>query len=268
MTWTINGVDPAATYGLVLSEVAGWLDDVQETLPTVAVPGVPGLTLLSTVPVVSPRRLQASGIVQGSGATLALRAADARTKLDGLKALLARPQLSVIMADRSTRSLSADGELQVVRPPAASMIADKLPIVITLTCRDPYYYDTATTSVNPILTGVGSALPLGTAPTRPVLTIGFAATVVNPTFTLYNSSGVAVGNITLVGSFTTTDAIVIDCAAKTITLNTASRPDIMSGGDFFVLDVATLGDYASSAWPTLLRQTNVNLTVTYKKAWR
>jgi hypothetical protein len=265
MTWTINGVDPRVAYGLSVSEVQGWRDAVRETLPAVSVPGTPGLTATSTTRIVEPRRLIAPGVVTGVGATLALRAADARTKLDRLFAALAKANLVVVMNDSSTRQLIADCEQIVVPPVAASMIADQLLATVHLLCRDPYYYDTALTTMNG---NVASNAALGTAPSRPTMTITFAGAVTTLVYSLTNAANtVTFASISLTGPFVAADVLVVDCAARTVTLNGVLRPDLISAGDFFAMDVALHGDYATSTWPTV-RTNGPAYNLAYRKAYR
>ena len=265
MTWTINGVDPSlpSTYGLAVSRVQGWLDDVQEQLPTINVPGVPGLVALSTTPTVAPRRLVAPGVIIGSGATLAIRAADARTKLDKLRAALAKPSLTIVLADQPTRSLTGDAELTVVEPVAASMIADKLPVTITIMCRDPYYYDITATTATGVVSFVAA---LGTAQTRPTINLTAGGAIASLVLRVTNAADtVTYGTIT-VGPFILGDIIVVDFAARTVTVNSVARPDLIIAGDFWALDVTTQGDYNASTWPTI--RAGAAVSISYKKAWR
>lgn len=268
MTWTINGVDPKATYGLAVSDIAGWQDAVQESYPTVKVPGTPGMVRTSLTAEVQARRLTASGYVVGVGSTLALRATDARTKMDGLRALLMSGPLTIIMADRTAQFLTAYAEQVTVNAVAASMITDKLPVKISLVANDPYFYDNVTSSIVGISGTTGTAIPLGTAPSRAVMTATVSVATVNPSYTLLNSAGVTIGGLVFAFTMQTTDSLVVDHAARTVTLNGILRNDLIAGGDFFSFDAAKQGDYASAAWPKLVRGTNMSVTVAYRKAWR
>src|SRR3954469_3779003 len=107
--WTINGTDPR-TLGLIVAEGPGWADDVPHRMPTVAVPGRPGLTATQASPDENTRVLIARGIVEG--ATMAA----CRTNLDRLRALFNRAPLSVVFADNTTRAIGAELERFTVTP--------------------------------------------------------------------------------------------------------------------------------------------------------
>ncbi|MFL5580108.1 MAG: phage distal tail protein [Gemmatimonadaceae bacterium] len=264
MTWKINGTDPRAAYGLVVEQVTGWLDAAQEKYPSVRLPNGYGEALLSTAPQVEARRLVARGVVRGSSA------ADARAKLDALRALFTKGRgktpLAVVLDDAATRQYNAVCESFAAPPPPASTIARDLPVEIALVCPDPYAYDTAQTSTGITAT---TAMPLGTGPVRPVITLTFTAATVNPQLQFFEAVGsTTIGLVGATGTFQTTDTIVIDCARRTLTLNGLPRIDLLLG-DFPLLDVATQGDYATSAWPRAVRNlTTFAATVAYAKAWR
>jgi phage-related protein len=259
MTWTINGIDPK-TYGFRPEVVSGWRDAPARSRTAVGIPGVPGERALDVAPQEAPRRLTASGLVIGTSA------ATARTNLDVLIALLSEPSLSVIFADQSDRAVSCELESMVVAPPAAFVIARKIPVTVTLIARDPYAYDVAAQN---IAAGTGgTACPLGTGPVRPVLTLTAAAAVNNPVITVRNSAGATIGTIGLTVALALNDVVVIDCAKRTITLNGVSRLDLLTSGDFVTLDIATQGVYRTASWPTIARPANTTLSVVYKKAWR
>jgi len=108
-----------------------------------------------------------------------------------------------------------------------------------------------------------NALPLGTGPVRPVLTINGAAT--NPTITLYNNQGAAVGAMALTVTTSATDVLVIDSDAKTIQLNGVNHLDYITTGDFFTIDPEEPGyDGAGPSFAT----TSGALSVSYRRAWR
>lgn len=261
--WTVNGVNPN-TYGLKVSGVPGWETAPQLDYSTQQVPGRAGNILLRPAPQIGARRLSVEAMVVGTSN------ADMLTKLDQLKALFSSPSLAVIMDNRPTRQITCrlDGPFNV-DPGDASMIQRKLPVSFMLVADDPWWYDTALTTVAGIsAAGTGTAMPLGTGPVWPVITSTFNGAIAAFTATLYNSAGVVIGSITITNAFVNTDVLVIDMTNKTVKINGVNQLTKITAGDFFALDAAKDGNYLTSAWPSILKTATNVVDVTYKKAWR
>jgi phage-related protein len=265
MALTVNGVDAKSTYGFMLSEAPGWADAPQTKYPTAALPGRQGAVQLGTDDD-QPRRLTLRGTVVGTTNSAA------RAALDKLKAQFAKPTVTVAFADDTTRQWTVVMDGFVVAPPAASLIATEFPVEITCTALDPYAYQVGANSVNINTLNTLVALQQGTAPVRPVLTLTATGSISNPTFTLTDSASNVVGTLALTLSMVNTDVLVIDCAAMTVKKNGVSVLSAISSGDFFLLDVATQGNYETSAWPKLKIQlgtgTLYTLVCSYNRAWR
>lgn len=267
MTLTINGTDPRTLCGLVIAEVTGWADDAVERYPTIAVPGRPGVVRTSLLSETAARRMVVTGTIIGAGASAATRIADARTKLDLLRAILAPASLAIIFADLPSRSITADCEGVTVTAPPAMMVADKLPVQFTLVAHDPYFYDTATTTQ----TVSAGALALGTAPVRPLVTVTFTGSVAAWNWTLYRCAlmgSTSLGPMSFANAFVAGNVLVIDNALRTVSLNGVARLDLISGGDFIALDPATMAVFASSSWPFMDWSGSSTVSIAYKKAWR
>jgi predicted phage tail component-like protein len=110
---------------------------------------------------------------------------------------------------------------------------------------------------------ITNVLPLGTGPSRPVLTITGVA--VNPSIALYNSLGVLVGTMTLTVTTVAADILVIDNDAKTIKLNGANRLDLLTSGDFFTIDPSDAN--FDGVGPTFTTSSGA-LGVSYRRSWR
>lgn len=109
----------------------------------------------------------------------------------------------------------------------------------------------------------GNEMPLGTGPVRPVLTLWGVA--VNPTISLYNSVGGLVGTMALTVTTIASDVIVIDCDAKTIRLNGANRVDLLTSGDFFLIEPT---DPNFDGTGPRFTSSSGALSVSYRRSWR
>lgn len=264
----LHGVDVAA-YGFELATPTGWLDAPGWTRQTLTVVQRQGV-VVSAAPQEPVRKLTLAGTLIGNPAlaTVALRAAALRTQLDALKAVFADgAPVTLTLPDEPTRYLAVSLDTCTVQPgPGPALVADKLGLTLALTASDPYRYDLSATTVS----GSGAlALPLGSAPVRPVITMTLPA-VGSITFTLTNSAGTTVGTFTLTGALTAGAALVIDCDALTVTMAGATAIALLASGDFFRVTpvMADLSDPLAPVWPTITAGGGASCTVTYHRAWR
>lgn len=256
--WTINGADLKPLCGLAIASASTWRDMPARRRNVAIVPGYPGEIVVDAVAQEQPRQFVLQGTVVGTDAT------DARTKLDILAAILAAPSLLVSFNDAATRQISMELMSFVASPPDAQMIANKIPVTITLVAHDPYSYDITATNV--VFAGA-TAIPLGSGPVWPKITVTGGAT--NPVFSLKTNTGTLVATLGLSIAFPNTDTVVIDMAKKLITRNGVSQPGYLTSGDFFSIDVSKHGVFSSAAWPTIEGSgLGTNATLSYQKAWR
>ncbi len=121
-----------------------------------------------------------------------------------------------------------------------------------------------------------ASLPVGTWPSAPTVTLnGASPSVVNPIIIVRNAQGDETHRLTLTGTLTTNDVLVINCASQSIQryvagvlqTGTASGNAWLTSGVFPILDPSdaidgngiTMGLTATSGTPTGL--------VLYKRAW-
>lgn len=255
---TINGTD-VATLGFRLSSAPGWLDLPGRVTPSAQRPSRAGAQITGPV-VEQPRRLTLNGVVDGSTDVIA------RTNLDALRALILKTQpAQIILPDNASRFVSGYLEQHTTDVGIGpSMIARTLRAKLDFNLLDPYAYDVALTTVAGT---AATAQPLGDAPSRPKFTITFAGTVASVQIFVTNAANtVTYGSITLTGPFTAGQVLVVDMDPLTVTLQGISRLDLITAGDFFALDVATMGDYATSTWPTF--RSGTAGTLVFRRAWR
>lgn len=242
----INGVN-ASTFGFVLSAPPGWLDAPATQIPSTVVlkrgPVITGDAL------VQPRRVTLRGYVRGTSA------ANVRTKLDSLKLALSFPPVSVVFDDSATRDHSLYLDTFAVPPqPAGAFIAKDLAVEIGMTAFSPYARDLTATTVSG-----SAALPMGTGPVRPVVTLNGAT---NPSISLRDKNGAAVTSM----FFTLAGTAVIDCDLQTILVGGVSNMAALDSGDFFVIEP---GDPKfQGTGPTITATGVSSYSTTYKRAWR
>jgi hypothetical protein len=246
----INGTD-LLTLGLRVVSVTG-LDDVPaERRPSAPILGGDRHVALSDIGDVEPRELVAECFVQGTSTS------DLRAKLDAIAALTRRA--CVIRTDRMT-----DRELVGWRVRGTAL--RKTPqlwtgqrvasVQLAFTCEDPSWRarteDTVAFTTN-------TAIPLGSWPSRPTLEVtAGAGGCSNPLITLKNSAGTTIGTLSCTVSLPTSgDKLTINSETgvitKTLSGVTTSAQSTRSDASLFpiVLDPDLLGDYLTSAWPSL-----------------
>lgn len=253
----INSVD-ATTLGLTLAEAPGWLDLPPREIPTATAIGRAGAKALAD-PIEGPRQLTLSGTVR------ALTVAAARTQIDNIKlALLANP-LSLIFADHSDRHTFGalkSFTTRTLQGAAGPFVQENLSVEATIAALDPYSYDNALTTIASAV-----SMALGTAPSRPVITITATGTNAGPiAVVLRTADNVIVGTLTITVGVVVSDVLVIDMDAKTIKKNGASIIGNTLAGDFWLAD--PLLHIQAGVGPKVDAVTNATVSVAFRRTWR
>jgi phage-related protein len=255
----INGVDAKVTYGFAYERADGWLDAPARKTPSAAVLKRGGERALD-----NPRDQARSITIKGT--VIGTSAQDARDKTDALKLALSKNTgAQITFDDLLTRFIIARCESFKVPPFGPSMIQRKLAVEIILVAYDPFTYSTGNTG--PItLDGTTTVhQSIGTAPSRPIITLTGAQT--NPVLVMWDTTGtVVLGTISLTVTMIAGDTLVIDCDAKTIKLNGNNRLDTLTSGDFFLFD--PLVDTSPSLQYSSGGAGAGTGTYTWRKAWR
>ncbi|HYW51469.1 MAG TPA: hypothetical protein VE861_12735 [Gemmatimonadaceae bacterium] len=250
----LNNLDATALYGLRVAESPGARDLPSSRLDTVAIPDVPGLSLLAD-PVIDARTITLVGALKGTTVD------DVRTKRDALLAILRRGTVTLRLADAATREIDVRIVSAKIATSGAQQLSRVFPITIETLALSPYWRDRTPQVV--ALSTTPAALPLGTAPSLPLITIPSPGSVV--VLTLRTTLAAEVTSLQLAG-LEPGVPLLIDCAARTIRQGAVSQIATLIRGDFPVLDSVTQGDFAASAWPTLALSQGTG-TITYVRQW-
>lgn len=258
MSFSINGIT-AATLNVELSEAPGTLVGFGREIPSTPINLRDGEVRTTARLADAARELQLVGVVKGTSAAVL------RTRMDTLVAALTPSSALLILDDQPGRRHVVTCTRLQVQPIGPQFVALQAAFAATFKALTPFAEDVTATTVSGITT-TPVALPLGTGIVRPVITITGAAT--NPILTLRNSSGVTIGTMNFTGlSLGAGIPLVIDCEALTVKNNGTPAPAALAAGDFFALDVAAQGVYASSAWPTLACSSGTAVA-SYRRTWR
>lgn len=250
---SFDGWNARESFGLLVEQAAGWRDVPARQWPTAAIPLRQGLTRQASASAEGVREIRIAGHVKGN------TVADARAKLDALALALERDPVRLRFPDHPTRYVSVQLTRGVTTPASPQFIQRILPVELLFTAFDPYFYDDYPTLI--ALRATATRLVLGTAPSRPVITIRGPAT--NPVVTFRNSNGATVQTFSLTITLISGDTLVVDCDALTIRLNGAtSRMDALTSGDFLTMDPVLAGQL-----PTLTLSSGTG-EATYRRAWR
>jgi hypothetical protein len=250
----IDDVDASAAYGLRLEESAGARDLPATRLDTVAIPGVPGVTLLAD-PTIEARPITLTGALVGTSPD------DVRTRRDALFAVLRRGRVTLRLADAPTREIAIRITNARISGSGAQQVSRTLRVTIEALALSPYWVDTTDTVI--ALSTTPAVLPLGTAPSVPVLRVSAPATVL--AITHRTTLGAELTRLELAG-LTPGVLLTIDGAARTIRQGAVSQLATLIRGDFPVLDAVTQGNFAAAAWPTLTLSQGTG-TATYRRRW-
>lgn len=139
---------------------------------------------------------------------------------------------------------------------------------------DPAYRDTS----DQVVAFVGqTAVPMGTADARPVVTLtatgGFAN---DPSYTIKNSSGVVVGNVPFTTVVADGDALEVDAQAGTVRKRVSgvwsNARDLVPIGQVIPILRASDGDWLTSSWPSIQRihgggTATLTGSISYRRRW-
>jgi hypothetical protein len=248
----VNSVD-LATKGVTVRRVDGPWSFPESSFEELVVPGRPGAIRSSSVATVGARDLTASGTVRASTPEALSNA------LDAIDALCTGDVVLVIGITTTRRYAGAANLVSVTGTPGdPQFVNGTAEIELKFRLLDPYSEAITATTVTALAT-VPVATPLGTRPSRPVITLTGAT---NPVVTVKGPLGDTRGTFTLVGSGT----FVIDCDALDILLGGVRTDDAMTAGDFVEL-ACRAGEYSTSSWPTI-ETSSGSLSVTYREHYR
>lgn len=231
--------------GFFVSSIQGLRDGASMRYAVAAAPGMAGNLLLSPQPQMGSRIITVNGYVRAASA------AGLVAIYDELQERLQAGDIEVRTIDQPDRVLVCRYRDRTLTPLPPQFVSRIHQCAFTLEAPDPLWYDR-----DPIQVSAAATLkvrcPIGTAPVWPVLQIMGAAS--NPVITLRNAAGDVVTTMTLTVTLNSTDYLVIDCGAGTITkyasgVATDGLP-LLTAGDFPVLSPED-ADFVTAAYPTL-----------------
>lgn len=261
----IDDVD-LADYGFVLGadpDHASTPDFADATAPLL---GAVGPTWLGEPTQANSRRLLVSGHVKASDA------ATFRNALDYLKALATNGAVRLRFADRVDREFR-DARLVSFKSSARAAILQNAAgdVAMTFECADPLRYDVSPQGI--ALSTARAALPIGTAPSFPLIVVhGNGATLSGITLTYRNAGGDSMQTMGFTGTLGTTDYLIIDCVKAQVTKSAGGvQSDALSwwtSGEFPVIRPAD-GWVELAQFPTLeISGTGTPVgTCTYARGW-
>lgn len=260
---TLDGKD-LGELGLIVTRIPGWRDVPQSRKPVARLTGRDGDTELSSTLDLSPRIVTVHGIIKQD------TFANLKSSLDEL-AGRARVAALVRFIDNDDRQLVVDLAQLTVIPLSGHLTLPHAEIRLRLVARDPFFHETALTSVAISATPV--AVAQGNGPVRPLIKISGAYTAA-VTVTYKNSAGATIqttqmSSITVAGG----DTVEVDSARHSIEQIIGGVPtniiDKLTGGGFIVLDPEDSADQfaPSPAWPTIELSTGRTGFCDYNKAY-
>lgn len=249
-------------FGFVVDPMRGIFDGAKVSYATEQRPGRLETVLTSLTATGQPRDLVIEGHV------IADTLAALTTNIRNLTGWCRRAVAVKTAHDSATFLNVKQVDVQITHPPMQG-VALTCGVSITFRAFDPLWY---ATSASAVTFSSNTAMPLGTAPSRPVLRL--TGTHTNPTITYKNSGGTTITTlvltITIAGA---TDYVEIDCASLTIVKSVSSvitdAIDTLTSGDFIVLDPAD-ADTVTPTWGSLsvsLGSGSVTAVSTFRPAY-
>lgn len=243
-----------STLGLRVETVGGWRAGSQSWRSAVLL-GRAGAALLDRAPTEDVRKLTVTGRLFGTSR------ADVDARFVKIVARLNRGEVKLITVDAPTLEFRGYLESWAIEPGQPQLIEKRPAVTFTFVCLDPWLYATSDTVV-PFTTA--TAMPLGSAPSLPVITLtGVGAGAV---LTYKDSLGVTKGALTL----TTAGTYTLDMAAGTIVRSAANAmADLVLGSLFpLALDPVHGETYLDvPTYPTLAVSSGAG-SASYRKGYR
>ncbi len=177
---TVDGFD-TGTLGLIVQEVEGWQTTPRHNWPVVSVPNVPGQVVTSRPPVILPRDILVRAMMT------AATAASLRVNLNHLKARIGATGTEILVRFPDDATLEFEAlmaQISVVgQAPQFIGVNPWYEVLIQVSCYQPFAR--TTTDNTPTFNATADDMPMGTAPTFPVLQMGPCT---NPVI-IYRDSG-------------------------------------------------------------------------------
>jgi hypothetical protein len=261
----VDGWDSDAGVGFKVTEASPRRDSPSRVWQ-VAQTTAPEHTLLSPTPLFDLRPFEVRGFVESATTAAHLSALDElKARLKGQVASSTPNEVALEFDDRAGKEYVVR-VVDVTTEPVNSARTAVDFVTIRSVMLDPFLRDSSASSVNGITTA--TAIPVGTAPSWPTLTINAAFT--DPVILYKNSTGSTVKTLSFTIDSTTesiTD-LIIDMQAGTIVDNNgANRHSHRDSGTNFpwMVDPAD-GVHWTSTWPTL-ECSSGTLDVSYTKRY-
>jgi phage-related protein len=257
----VDSVD-LSTHGFAVERV-GHRDGPRPKYTAKPVPGRRGEIALSDTPTYQGRVLTVSGTIDSTSLT------DAWTKLDLIKYRLSGPGLRTVQySDNESRYFFGywiDGRVQSHRP---ELWATWWRASFRLWCPDARGFGAASTVT---CSTAGAAVPMGSAPIKPVLRMDGPLTSRTVTANYQTSTGGAVETFSVSGvTLSSTEYVDIDCENQTVLTSTGGNLIanwLSTVGPFIELDPRD-GDYPNSSWPKVVSgTTGASIKVRYRRAY-
>ena len=259
----IDGKD-IGELGFIVSTVVGWRDIPRSRKATVKLAGRDGDIAVELGLGLSPRVITVKGAIQQDTFS------NLQAAVDELGGRLLNVSV-VRFVDNNDRFINAVIEHHSIVPMAAQFTAPELSYQFVIRADDPIIRETADTSDTFTITK--KALPQGTYPADPLITInGAVSPIVNPSIIYRDGASVIITQMDITASVANGDRIEIDTAAHTVIHYISSVPNNIIddiSGSFIKLDPTDADDpYAGSpVWPSLECTPTANCDVDYKKAY-
>jgi hypothetical protein len=248
--------------------LSGWADSAPARDATVQIPGAAGVLPAGAKTLVDPRQVLIAGNM--TAATQALL----QTNLQQLRGLASAGLVELIFGDDPTKFAMARSQGVQVSPEqgAPPFIIPQRHVEMRFICYDPYLYDLSDRVVAQQQAGTFVAVPLGTAPVRPLIRVH--APGASLTLTLASWAGITL--TTMVFAFSPSlganDYVDINCDTFQITKSVsgvvADAYASFTSGTFLTLDPEQGGILASLTQGPLLKASAGVMEVFYVRAWR
>lgn len=243
----VNGTDLGATYGLYADRIGGWLGATEVSLGLVNVAGRDGgLAVPATVR--RGRRIEIAGTLRKDSAS------DRRAAERQVGDLVRSGAVRLVVDDGLSGLMQTEARLHslitVPFGPSLTPLASRF--TMAFEAESPYWRDVEPTTRSVAATATRYTVPLGTAPSAPIIRVMGSATT--PTLTYRDAGGASVWTLTL-ATLASDEYLDIDMGTGKVTFVdsgvTSNGLSKITAGDFpWGLDPQD-GDYGTAAWPTV-----------------